>query len=53
MVNQCPICKHRVQDWQMSAGKAKEVGDYVVHTSCLIEYQQRTGAEFKGESHEA
>ena len=45
-VNQCPLCKHRVSDWQMASGKAQEVGQEICHKECLIDHKLRTGKEY-------
>lgn len=43
MTNECPLCKHRVSDWQMACGKTTVIKDQVYHKSCLIDYELRTG----------
>lgn len=47
--NTCPLCQVRVSNWMMAGGKTEIVRGDVVHKSCLIDYQLRTGKDFREE----
>lgn len=46
MENRCPICRKKVQDWQMCAGKTTIVDSLVVHNSCLQDFKQSTNKDW-------
>lgn len=46
MVNECPLCKHRVSDWMMASGKTTEIKAEVYHNACLIDFELRHGHKF-------
>ncbi len=31
----CPVCTHRVSEWQMSTGKAIVINGLIFHIACL------------------
>jgi hypothetical protein len=42
----CPVCTHRVSDWQIAAGKTIAVAGSTYHKACLINYRLQTGIDF-------
>ena len=50
MENECPLCRIRVNEWQMVHGKAVEHGGDIYHKSCLIDYKLRRGEDHPAES---
>lgn len=50
MVNECPLCKHRVSDWMMACGKTEEIAGHVVHKSCLVDFELRHGKKWEAQN---
>lgn len=46
----CSICKLRVSDWMMSAGKTLVVNQKLVHKACADDYRLKYGKEYDGKS---
>lgn len=55
MENVCPLCNHRVSDWQMAGDKAKIILSrdvlrmdmaVIAHKECLVDFKLRTGREW-------
>lgn len=46
----CPICRHRISQWEINTGKTEEYGKVlcplIVHRSCLMDFKSRYGRDF-------
>ena len=43
---ECPICSHRLSEWEVRHDKTSVVGGTLVHKSCLIDHKLRTGEDY-------
>ena len=44
----CPICSIRISDWKEAGGETLHFGKIVVHKTCMIEFQWKTGRNVSG-----
>lgn len=43
----CPLCNHRVSEWEVKHDKLQVAGGTLCHKSCLIDYKLKHGFPYR------